>query len=93
MAAFLAAFNSIPPVIRSRAKELLDVIQETAREYRDSFKTVEADDSNIESTSVSVQDMPMVEAEVIASTSTDTLNSRLWAKGLCSLKRPSRIEL
>jgi hypothetical protein len=93
MAAFLAAFKPIPPVIRRRAKELLDVIQETTREYCDSFKTAEADDSNIESTFVSVRDAPMVEVEVTASTSTDTLNSRLWAKGSCSLKGPSRIEL
>jgi exosome complex exonuclease RRP6 len=93
MAAFLAAFNSIPPVIRSRAKELLDVIQDTTREYHDSFKIAEADESNIESTPVSVQDTPMVEVKAMAATSTDTLNSRLWAKGSCSLQEPSKIEL
>jgi exosome complex exonuclease RRP6 len=92
MATFLAAFKSIPPVIRRRAKELLDIIQETLKEYHDSVKIAEAAELDTIVPSESAQDTPRVDAEVMASTSTDMLNSRLWSKG-SSFLRPLKIKL
>jgi exosome complex exonuclease RRP6 len=74
MAAFLATFKSVPPVIRRRAKELFDIIQETVKKYRGRVKL---DEASVVAASDKAQDTPM-EVEATTSTSTD---SRLWSKG------------
>jgi exosome complex exonuclease RRP6 len=82
MAAFLAVFKSIPPVIRRRAKKVFDLIQETVKEYRGRDNdAVEIGGLDIVITSDDVQDKPVEQVEVTAFTSTNTMDSRLWSKG------------
>ena len=83
IAAFLAAFKSIPPVIRRRAPELLDIIQDTVKKYRDGANIAESDGLDVVAASEEVSSVPIDDVEVTTSASTNTLNSRLWSKGMC----------
>lgn len=80
MAALLATFKGIPPVVRRRAKELFDLIQSCVKEYK---STALAD---IEETPAAARTpaVPVlsIEKEVVKPVGgADTLNLRLWAKG------------
>jgi len=74
MAALLGMFQSVPPVIRRRAKELLDVIRESFQDY--SAQTPVVPPSQ-EGTSNSVAEV--VEMEI--DTKEDANASRLWSNG------------
>lgn len=83
MAALLAAFKSMPPVARRRAKELFDFIQSCVQEY----KSTERADAN-EPLAVAVAPDSALQAESMEKEvvkpvgGADNLNLRLWAKGM-----------
>jgi hypothetical protein len=82
MASLLAAFKYAPPVIRRRAKELLDTIQNTIKEHRETASAIEVTDqidNAIAPANVEI-DVP-VATEVSISSTVDALNSRLWSQG------------
>jgi exosome complex exonuclease RRP6 len=85
MASLLAAFKHIPPVIRRRAKELLDTIQDTVKEHREtasSIKVADQIDNTMAPTNVEMSVTATV--EVSNSSAMDVLNSRLWSQGSCN---------
>lgn len=78
VAALLATFKSVPPVVRRRAKELLDTIQEAAREHHD----VAAATPDVLDVVMAPTETARPPLEAPRSTGTDTLASRLWSQGL-----------
>lgn len=84
IAALLASFKSIPPVIRRRAKELFDTIQDTVKEYAEKPEPpIPANDVPMPLAQPEMETVPEVKATPSTS---DALQSRLWSKGLVILR-------
>lgn len=80
MAALLSIFKTVPPLVRRRARELLDLIQETLKVDREDRAAIETPSMQDSMTTTEVREAD-VEVTTIA---TDVLESKLWSNGLYS---------
>jgi exosome complex exonuclease RRP6 len=85
MASLLATFKSIPPVVRRRAKELLDTIQDAMKRHRETPFATEEDQSDVAIKSIVVPIVGVEAVGAVETTAPDALSSRLWSQGSYNL--------